>query len=49
MMLGADLIATGHADDDALLWGVRRGWITHRNSMSVLKKDAILSGPGAQG
>jgi hypothetical protein len=41
--------AAGHADDDALLLGVRRGWITHRNSMGVLKKDAILTGCGLQG
>ncbi|MNV57734.1 hypothetical protein D3C71_1500790 [compost metagenome] len=41
--------AAGHADNDALLLCVRRGWITHRDSMSVLKKDAILAGSGPQG
>ncbi|MPN53688.1 hypothetical protein SDC9_201354 [bioreactor metagenome] len=41
--------AAGHADDDALLLCVRRGWITHRVSTGVLKKDAILTGPSLQG
>lgn len=41
--------AAGHADNDALLLCVRRGWITHRDSTSVLKKDAILAGPRPQG
>ena len=41
--------AAGHTDDDALLLCVRRGWITHRISTGVFKKDAILAGPSPQG
>lgn len=41
--------AAGHTDDDALLLCVRRGWITHRISTGIFKKDAILAGSRLQG